>query len=277
MSRVVLLCWISAAISGALLASNTSFGQNRNAAGMLYSRGVHAYFSGRDSEAEPFLTHAIQSDPQDPRPYYFRAMCRLHQGRDAEARQDMQAGAAVEARAPNRWAVGSALQRVQGRDRLLLEGYRRQARLDEAIRRDERNRTRYEQIIRRESDVLRQAVEVPLDKLVQPADPQELINSQVDPSPHAKLPSDPPPQRQETSPLAPPVVDPFADDAVQPVEADATSVPDGPPAAIEPAAGDDAGDDILFATPDDESKPAEAPQGNESSDDFDDADPFGDI
>ena len=39
----------------------------------------------------------------------------------------MQVGAAVEAQRPKQFAVGTALERVQGSDRLLLEQYRRQA------------------------------------------------------------------------------------------------------------------------------------------------------
>jgi Tfp pilus assembly protein PilF len=130
MSKALLLSLIGTALSCALSTPSAAFARDWNAADMLYSRGVQAYFAGQDDEAEQYLTRAVQSNPNDPRPYYFRAMSRLRRGRDAEARQDMQAGAVVEARAPSRWAVGSALERVQGRDRLLLEDYRRRARVD---------------------------------------------------------------------------------------------------------------------------------------------------
>ena len=97
MSRSFFLYLIGVALAGAMPTSTSSFGRDWNAAAMLYSHGVHAYFAGDDTEAEQDLTQAIASNPTDPRPYYFRAMSRLHQGRDADARQDMQAGAAVEA------------------------------------------------------------------------------------------------------------------------------------------------------------------------------------
>jgi tetratricopeptide (TPR) repeat protein len=273
MSRAAHLCLVGSALTCAASISTPSFGQHANAAGLLYSHGVHAYFAGHDEEAEQYLTRAIQSDPNDPRPYYFRAMSRLRRGQDADARQDMQQGAAVEVRAPGRWGVGSALQRVQGTDRLLLEDFRRSARLGEAARQDERNRARYEQIIRRESEVLRRAVEVPLEKLVQPAAPQELIDGQAEPRPRAKSPDAATPQREEPARPARALGDPFADDPLQAMGKAADSPPDKPRPAAEP----NAGDDKLSAEPDNEATSGQSPEKHDASSETDEEDLFGDF
>jgi tetratricopeptide (TPR) repeat protein len=273
MSRAALVCLVGSALGCAVSISNTSFGQSANSAGMLYSGGVHAYFAGHDEEAEQYLTRAIQSDPNDPRPYYFRAMSRLRRGHDAAARQDMQQGAAVEARAPDRWGVGSALQRVQGTDRLLLEGYRRRARLDEATRQDERNRARYEQIIRREPEVLRRAVEVPLEELVQPTDPQELIHAQAEPSQRTVSPDVAVPQREEAAKPARALNDPFTDDPLQAKGKAADSPADKPRAAAKP----DAEDDKLLATPSDGATSGQSPENRNAPSEVEEENPFGDF
>ena len=53
-----------------------------------YGRGVHAHFSGDSLPADQYLTHAIETNPRDPRPYYFRALNRLKLGRTPEALDD---------------------------------------------------------------------------------------------------------------------------------------------------------------------------------------------
>ncbi len=94
--------------------------QSASVAAALYGQGVEAYFAGGPT-AESYFSRAISTDPTDPRPYYFRAMTRLREGREDEARTDMQAGADAESKQPNRFAVGKALERIQGSSRLLLE------------------------------------------------------------------------------------------------------------------------------------------------------------
>src|SRR3972149_494413 len=84
----------------AIAGTSPACAQGWNAASMLYGHGVHAFFAGQYAEAEQSLARAIHSHPDDPRPYYFRAMSLLRLGREAEAREDMQLGAAIEARRP---------------------------------------------------------------------------------------------------------------------------------------------------------------------------------
>ena len=121
-SAIAVALWVSAA-SGQLPSSGRA----------VYGRGVDAYFAGNSSEAEQLLGQAIGEFPDDPRPYYFRALTLVRAGRSDEARSDMEVGAMLEARHPKQFAIGSALERVQGGDRLLLEEYRRKGREAAAI------------------------------------------------------------------------------------------------------------------------------------------------
>jgi hypothetical protein len=172
-------CWIGPVwlTLCVLVVAGRATGQGPDAASILYSHGVGAYFDGNASEADQYFTRAIALNPSDPRAYYFRGLSRLQLGRDGDARADLEAGAAAEARQPNRYATGSALQRVQGRERLLLEQYRRQAREEYALQRAEVARARYEQTVRREADVLRHQVAVPLDGLVPAEQARSLLGA----------------------------------------------------------------------------------------------------
>lgn len=230
-----------------------------NAASLNYGRGVHAYFDGQDAAAEQSLSRSIESNPNDPRPYYFRAMSRMRQGRDYEARQDMLVGATIEARAPQRYAVGTALERVQGQDRLVLECYRRQARLDAATQRDVRSRTRYENSVDREPEVLRREVDVPLDLLVEPAPTQELMRDKTRSEPLQ-------------TPPAESLGDPFVDDPKPATSQEAVVVPPQQTPPAFPPQGD-----APTAEPT-ESSPAQPvpPKPTETpSSDLDEEDPFG--
>jgi tetratricopeptide (TPR) repeat protein len=232
-------CWIGPVwmtISVLMLAGRAP-GQSMDAAGILYSHGVYAYFDGNVGEAEQYFARAIASNPNDPCAYYFRGLSRLRLGRDADARTDLEAGAATEARQPNRYAVGTALQRVQGGGRLLLEQYRRRAREAYALQREQVSRARYEQIISREAEVLRRKVTVPLDQLVSPGEAQSLVGSEGIAEPgHAPAAAAAAPAAASDAPPAAKVGgDPFADE----------------PASSEPAASqpDESPASDLFGTP----------------------------
>ena len=142
----------------------------------LYGQGVNAYFAGRTSDAELFLSQALALNPHDPRAYYFRALSLLRLGRLDEARGDMMVGASLEAQRPNRFSVGRALERVQGSHRLTLEQYRRQGRTLTAsttntgtMMPEQRQRT-----VSDDSYVLRNRIVVPLDRLLDDGGPQPL-------------------------------------------------------------------------------------------------------
>jgi hypothetical protein len=187
-----------------------------------YGRGVHAYFAGRYSDADAYLSQAQANELNDPRPYYFRALTLLRLGRSAEACEEFGVAASFEAEAPNRFAVGAALQRVQGSDRLLLEKYRRMARasvqsLKSQARMSDQQRT-FDQ------EVLYQPVIVPLDEFLSEGRPralsaEELARSVTAAGARAAATA--------STPTAPAPIDPFQDDTA------ATTSP--PPA--EPAMG----------------------------------------
>jgi hypothetical protein len=155
-------------------------GQDSREASRLYSQGVHAYFAGRSTDAESYLSSALALETQDPRMYYFRALSLMRLGRVDEARGDIMIGASLEATQPNRFPIGAALERVQGSNRLLLEKYRRQGRADAATNRQQLRRERYPQSFRErqtfddEAQVLRQRIVIPLDQFMRPGGPQPL-------------------------------------------------------------------------------------------------------
>jgi hypothetical protein len=177
--------------------SSATLAQQPMAVGASYGRGVDAYFSGNTADAERFLGQAIAELPDDPRPYYFRALTLLRSGRQAEAQSDMEIGARLEARRPKQFAVGSALERVQGSDRLLLEKYRRQGRAAATIQRDEQNRGRYDQHALPESGLLRDSTSSSRNLERQPGPPttssseNPFADDTPKPLPHSESQSDP--------------------------------------------------------------------------------------
>lgn len=222
--------------------------QNWDTANKLYDRGVQAYFAGRPYEAEALLSLAIGENPDDPRMYYFRAFSRLQSGRVAEARDDMQIGASLEAQRPQRYAVGMALERVQGSQRLMLEQFRRQALTGAAALREQLNRERDQQIAARDREVLRERVVIPLEALLEPGiprplSPQELARRQA----AVALPASSAP-----APVARPPVpsitaddDPFRDDELpQPAATPRPAAAEAPPVEAAPT---DATDEDPFS------------------------------
>jgi len=205
---------IGAMLGCAAIAPEASRGQNASEAGSLYSQGVHAYFAGRPGQAEMFMSRALASETGDPRLYYFRALSLMRMGRMDEARGDMMVGADLEAQRPGRFAIGTALQRVQGSNRLVLERYRRQGRANAVTNRERTSQARYSPTFDQESQVLRRRIIIPIDEFLRPSGPQPLSAAEL-----AALPPFPPrsrvaPAPAGATPRAGPTVgeDPFRDD-----------------------------------------------------------------
>ena len=164
----------------------------RESQSAAYERGIQAYFAEDFAAASPLFAAAMNEDPQDPRPYYFHALCSLHEGRRSAARSDVLAGAAREARSHGRYSVGASLERVQGADRLALEQYRwLTPRAGTPSSNDAANSAvqSADFEVRTDAAVLRRKVSVPLDRLVQPvslaeiaAVSEEKIGSTVEPA-----------------------------------------------------------------------------------------------
>src|SRR5262245_48162143 len=92
-------CLLWGLLSCACASVLTTEAAEPNLNGTPYGRGVNAYFSGDLATAESSFSEAIGVDPQDPRPFYFRALCRLRAGLREEARDDFLVAATLEARA----------------------------------------------------------------------------------------------------------------------------------------------------------------------------------
>lgn len=209
------------------------WGQTPSAA-KLYEQGVNAYFAGQSSQAEQFLSEAIQWNPQDPRAYYFRALSLLRQGRTDEARVDMQVGASMEMQTPRRFAVGSALERVQGSSRLMLEQYRRSARRDAVVQASATAAAAPLPVMAPPSTfatpdadaaVLRERRVVPLDELLRPGEPKAVVvpeatampvPPQASPAtPSVATPQPATPSPAPATPATAPGKNPFEDDAAK--------------------------------------------------------------
>ena len=93
-----------------------------------YGAGVHDYYRGCYYDAIQHFDLAMGDQSRDARVYFFRGLAKLRLGWTGDARMDFVTGAQLEA-ALNRGDVGRALERVQGADRMLIERYRREAKL----------------------------------------------------------------------------------------------------------------------------------------------------
>ena len=98
----------------------------------MYGRGVHAYFAGQYQQAHALFTGAVDGGLKDPRCFYFRGLAYRQLGREEQAETDFAQGAKLEAQDhTGLYGVSHALQRVQGKTRVIVEGHRARARLAE--------------------------------------------------------------------------------------------------------------------------------------------------
>ncbi|MFM7149186.1 MAG: hypothetical protein ACKO23_05020, partial [Gemmataceae bacterium] len=89
-----------------------------------YAAGLNFFFSCKASEAEKEFLSAIQNDNGDARYYYFLGLSRYVQGH-RDAADDFEQAARLEERGrPDRASVSSALERVQGPLRGMLNEIR---------------------------------------------------------------------------------------------------------------------------------------------------------
>lgn len=95
----------------------------------VYHQGLKSFYAGQYAQAHDTLSQAIEGGTKDPRSYYIRGISNLRLGRQADAKADFQSGAALEGKDFDVfYNVSSALERVQGPERRLLESYRVQGR-----------------------------------------------------------------------------------------------------------------------------------------------------
>jgi hypothetical protein len=91
-----------------------------------YAAGLKLYFAGQYAAAEDEFAEAYRNNNQDARYLYFFGLAELgQQGKRAEAIDKFQRGWLLERQQkPNSAAVGTALERVQGQARQVLNAYR---------------------------------------------------------------------------------------------------------------------------------------------------------
>jgi hypothetical protein len=109
----------------------------------MYGRGVHAYNAGNYTDAQQYLSMAIDNGIQDPRAYYFRGMVAHASGNPYLAETDWQVGAELEAAGQVNASIGRSLARFQGAARIELEGIRQQAKLQALAQAMSRSKQRY--------------------------------------------------------------------------------------------------------------------------------------
>jgi tetratricopeptide (TPR) repeat protein len=168
----------------------------------LYGNGVHAFNGGDYVEAYNQLTRAVQNGSQDPRVHYYRGLSYLKLGRPQEAEADFAEAARLEMSDTDRfYNVSKALERVQGRARMMIEKYRSDARLLAFHERERARFERYERIRRNEPNVLLQPDRgEPAEGKAAPAEKPEA---------DAEMPAEEPPAPEDEKP---------ADDNAKPAE-----------------------------------------------------------
>ncbi len=225
----------------------------------LYGSGVHAYYSHDYAKAYELLSRAIEGGVNDPRPYYFRGLTSLATGRPDEAEGDFHEGARIEALGTFGPAVGRALTRVQGVQRMQIERIRQQARLDYQAEAAARAQRRYSDAQAAEAQVLRSQPQPRTSPAIPSRRPAPVAPAPAAPA-NVPSPFDEgamaggEPQVESPDALEDTLVDPFADDTAAP--------PAAAPQTANPAAPADP-----FAAPDSGADPFAAPPA--------DADPFG--
>ncbi|MGB9687881.1 tetratricopeptide repeat protein [Thermogutta sp.] len=202
-----ILCGLAAAFAvgaASLMAQDSILSQ-------LYGQGVHKYFARDYSGAFEAFNSAIENGSDDPRCYYFRGLTYLQLGREDEAKEDFKKGAELEMKSATKFFnVSRALQRIQGRQRLLIEEYRTQARLTVMMELEKQRRARYEELRREEARVLdRSAPPVGIPQVSAPAEvtPAQPAAQPAPPAPMepaAQAPAATPPAPQATPPASPP-------------------------------------------------------------------------
>jgi hypothetical protein len=205
----------------------------------FYGSGVHQYFAGNYSQANSDLSAAIAGGTKDPRAYYFRALVQMRQGQQTGAEADLRKAAILEgADVDQFYAVGKALERVQGRDRMAIERHRALARAEAYQRRRERDSVRYEQRRAAESKILRSSGTMPIAEPAAAPKPSVPVAPEVtDDDPFADkgdtktTPAPPTPE--------PPGAEPPDEPSTEEMPADDTPVEEMP-AEETPAAADEA-------------------------------------
>lgn len=172
----------------------------------MYGRGVHAYYAGDRTNANRYLSMAIDNGSKDPRAYYFRGMVAHSMGQPDQATSDWEQGAELEASGKANPLIGRSLARFQGLARIKLEEIRQNARLKALASGAARSQQRYDEIQAAEPGVLRTAPTSPPAAAAPPA------AVAPPPAPENPFAEDGTPKVTADDALEGAMTDPFADD-----------------------------------------------------------------
>ncbi len=104
----------------------------QNHAEVLYGQGVHSFFNGDYEAAIEVLSKLDTIKAEDPRAYFFLALAQKRLGENDLADKNFKKAARLELekRTARDFNISATLRRIQGRERLEVEQYRRAARLE---------------------------------------------------------------------------------------------------------------------------------------------------
>lgn len=248
--------WLAVAFLGLALSSATA---QEGVLSEIYGKGVHAYFANRPWKALEHFNSAIEAGSEDPRAFYFRGLTYLQLGDQWSADSDFQIAADYETKDSNEfYDVSRAIERIQGPQRLKIETYRTQARLEALKRAKQLEYERYERIRRAEPNVTIPPEEAPP---VAPAPTQPPAVAPPNPfqEEEVEAPADAEPEMEE--PVEEPAEDPAMDEPEEPaveepaVEDPAMDEPEEP--ALDEPAVDEAAEPAALE-PDDAVEPLDA-------------------
>lgn len=115
----------SALVLAAIFSSPAAAEVNEKILADVYSQGLKAFYAGNYTQAYDTLSLAIDGGTKDPRTFYIRGVANLRLGRQAAAKSDFEKGAAIEGKDFDLfYNASTALERIQGPERRLLESYR---------------------------------------------------------------------------------------------------------------------------------------------------------
>ncbi|MDR2761797.1 MAG: hypothetical protein LBB88_04270 [Planctomycetaceae bacterium] len=104
-----------------------------NEAEILYGREVHAFFDGNYNEAIRIFDKVEYLESDDPRPYFFAALAKYRLDKNSEEADKYFKKAAQlewESKGAREYDIPEALRRIQGNERLHVEKYRTQAKIN---------------------------------------------------------------------------------------------------------------------------------------------------
>jgi len=276
-SFLVVVAVFCAALSAGCLTAGVFDRQNE--AESLYGKGVHAFFDGDYQGVVELLAKVEELGSEDPRPFFFLGLAQWRLGQKDEAEATFKKAAKLEwedrtGRNAAYYGVSDALKRIQGKERLYVESFRRQAKSDWERADQTRQQVRYGQEKDKGRSILAQLAE---GSELPPPEPRRFVGAapfgarSVDPfrdpdgadDPDKLIPVD------DITPIAKPVKKETDQPVAQSVEKEDNSDSFG---AADDEMDDDAADKPTPAkpkTPKDDTDPF-----GTSDDDMDDADPF---